>query len=104
MFVRWRERRNEVNFINLEGDSNRLGGGEMSVMDGIKCSTQYGNLHVRRDSNIEDRTQKPGARRNFPLFWLLAPGFVPPSLPYLKPQLIAIAGVAVVVDRNLLSR
>ena len=40
-----------MNFINLEGGSDRLGGGEMSVVDGIKCPTQYGNLHVRRDSN-----------------------------------------------------
>ena len=52
VFVWGRECRNEVNFINLKCGSDGLGGGEMSVMDGIKCSTQYGNLHVRRDSSL----------------------------------------------------
>jgi len=41
--VRGRKSRNEVNFIDLEGSSNRLSCGEMSVVDRIESPAQYGN-------------------------------------------------------------
>jgi hypothetical protein len=45
-FMRRSKRGNEVKFINLESFGDRVGCGEMSVMDGIESPTQYRNPHV----------------------------------------------------------
>lgn len=46
LFMGWRKRRDEMDLINMEGFSDRMSSGEMSVMDGIEGPTQYRNPHA----------------------------------------------------------
>lgn len=54
LFVRGRKRRNELDFINLEGGGDRFCCGEMSVMDGIESTTQYRDPHVADNSPVPE--------------------------------------------------
>src|SRR5262245_2684796 len=45
LFVRWRKRRHEVDFVHLKGRGDRFCSCEVAVVDGIESPADYGNPH-----------------------------------------------------------